>query len=109
MLGAVAEARSAKGLNIVAKSLGIRSYISRKGTKYAHAVVSGMTRSTGRVRGVAYCTSDAATAKRYGKKKGTFIGKGATCEAAKKAAKKALSAALNKPALMRARVGRPRF
>lgn len=77
----------------MARSMGIRSRISRKGEKFAYAVPL----EEGRKRGVAYCTSDEALARAYASRGGRWggsgkgsVGRGATCELAKKAALQAL-------------------
>jgi hypothetical protein len=81
------------------KSMGIRSYVARKGEKFAYAVpLEGK-------RGVAYCTSSELLARAYARMGGRWgggspgaFGRGATCPEAKKAALAALrSGKIEKP------------
>lgn len=78
----------------MAKSMGIRSHISRTGEKFAYAIPL----EAGKKRGVAYCTSSEPLARAYAARGGRWgggtgrgaVGRGATCTEAKKAALAAL-------------------
>jgi hypothetical protein len=86
----------------MAKSMGIRSHISRTGEKFAYAIPLEASKR----RGVAYCTSSEPLARAYAARGGRWgggtgrgaVGRGATCTEAKKAALAALrSGKLAKP------------